>query len=238
MTYNSLPSTNQTLYQLASDRAIHFTVVSTFNQTNGKGYTGNQWQTDENQNLTFSFLLSEHLPFQKHLPILNMWIALSIIQVLTKWQIQAYIKWPNDIIIHHKKVGGILIQTKLAQNKIQYIVVGIGLNIYQTNFEGLPQASSIIKEYLIFNKPLDDCLLEMINHLEQSYKNFNPENYDQLINQYHGYLYKKDVVATYEFDGKLHNGILRKVDEDGHAIIEIEGYGLMTFMHKQIKLNY
>lgn len=213
-------------------------MVSTFNQTHGRGYTSNVWQSGENQNLTFSFLVVDELNIQKDLPILNMWVAISILSVLSKWQIKASIKWPNDMMVKGKKIGGILIQSKISNNRIKFVVVGIGLNIYQTNFTDLPKASSIIHAYPDFDKPLNDCLLEMLCYLENDYKTFNPENYAYIISTYHQHLFKKDQVASYEYNGVQCNGILRKINEEGNAEIEIENQGLMTFRHKEIKLNY
>ncbi|MXV38180.1 biotin--[acetyl-CoA-carboxylase] ligase [Flavobacteriaceae bacterium Ap0902] len=238
ITYKSLPSTNQTLYQLALEDPIHFMVVSTFNQTNGKGYVNNKWESTVNQNLTFSFLINRNLTVQRELPVLNMWVAVTIYEVLTNWQVPSKIKWPNDIIVHGKKVGGILIKSKISNNKITFSVIGIGLNIYQTNFENLARATSIKLEKPDFNKPLENCLMEMLYAFEKSFEDFNPLNYKKIIDLYHKNLFKRDEVATYEFDGMTKNGILRGIDDNGNAVIEIEGLGLMTFQHKEVKLNY
>ena len=62
-----------------------------------------------------------------------------------KTETKVEVKWPNDIIIHHKKVSGMLIEKKKIGNNV-YFIVGIGLNILQRNFQNLPKAGSILTQ--------------------------------------------------------------------------------------------
>ena len=103
-------------------------------QTAGRGQRGNTWIVAPGVNLTFSVLLYPNfLSLPQHFT-LNILVSLSIIDWLDRLGIPAQIKWPNDIIIHHKKVAGFLIENSSRAGKINKSILGIGVNINQTEF--------------------------------------------------------------------------------------------------------
>ena len=77
---------------------------------------------------------------------LNIWISTSIVAALSTYCDRVQIKWPNDIYIGEKKIGGILIENSIRGQLLANSIIGIGLNINQTDFEGLPRATSLAIE--------------------------------------------------------------------------------------------
>lgn len=236
--FEELDSTNQKLYQLATNGIEHKTVIWAKSQPHGKGYSGNLWKTEPGKNLTFSFLLNDFCLEFTELPVLNMWVAVCVQSFLTKCQFKAKIKWPNDIIISNKKCGGILIENKLSKTQTGFVVIGIGINLYQTDFAELTKATSLVLENPDFKMPVEDFMKGLLSEFEIREKLWTDKKFDKIRNEYHNCLFKKGKVAVYELDGKKYNGILNQVNLDGTAEITLENLGTNNYRHKELFLLY
>src|SRR5690606_24980837 len=105
---------------------------------------GSKWDVQPGKNLTFSVLVKDLLLGINEIFNLNAAVAVSIIEALEENNVKELaIKWPNDILAGNKKIGGVLIENSIKNNGEIFSVVGIGLNVNQTDFEGLPKASSV-----------------------------------------------------------------------------------------------
>lgn len=108
------------------------TILLTEIQTKGKGTHGRKWYTDEKNNIAFSFFLEADCEIKK-LEGITIEIAETLVEVLeTLYSISLQIKFPNDLVFHGKKIGGILTETKVRGEKVEAIIVGIR-NEYQSN---------------------------------------------------------------------------------------------------------
>lgn len=140
---SSCHSTNAVASEIAQNTLIEEGAIVIANeQTHGRGQRGNVWQSAPGMNLTFSIVLypnSENIdePFA-----LNMAVSLGINDYLLGIDEAFKIKWPNDIYRKEKKAGGILIQNAWKGHSWDYAIVGIGLNVNQTDFE-YPKAMAI-----------------------------------------------------------------------------------------------
>ncbi|MCI8759791.1 MAG: biotin--[acetyl-CoA-carboxylase] ligase [Clostridia bacterium] len=115
------------------------------------GTHGRKWYTDENNNIAFSLFLQANCQISQ-LENLTLMIAETIVEVFENlYDISLTIKFPNDLVYQGKKLGGILTQTKLQGELVKYIVIGIGMNTNQENFEEEIRkiATSIKKEFKI-----------------------------------------------------------------------------------------
>lgn len=162
-------STQKYIKEIAKD-APNGLVVVTKNQIAGIGTKGRTWYTAKNKNLTFSFLLKPKCDV-KNIENFTIKLAEVIVEVIKKkYGYDLGIKHPNDIILNSKKMGGILTEASILKNKVEQIVVGIGLNINQEEFEGEIKdiATSLKKE---FGKNFDifDLLGELLNEFEKIY---------------------------------------------------------------------
>lgn len=228
-------STNDEIINLLkSHDGIKELTLYTFDQTKGRGQYGNTWDTAPNQNLAFSMALLQKEVSQSDI-LFNFHTA-NILRdfIAKKTETKVEVKWPNDIIIHHKKVSGMLIEKKKIGKNV-YFIVGIGLNLLQRNFQNLPKAGSILtqtkKEFDLENwtKEMHAFFLEKV---------FEPVSLEEILDQYHHFLFKKDEVSVFEIDKIRQNGIIKKVDEQGYLWIDLENEGLKRFYHKEIKLLY
>ena len=159
---NAIDSTNDFLKDLTRNQLVdNFTTVVAQKQTKGKGQMGANWDSEEGKNLIMSILVKDVLQNIDEIFHLNVAIALSVLQVLQDCKVpNLSVKWPNDIMSDHKKIGGILIENSFKSDTKIESIVGIGLNVNQKQFENLPKASSMA---VISNTEFDlDILLNKI----------------------------------------------------------------------------
>jgi len=238
--YNSLDSTNLEAQRMLSmtPNLIEGTVVVAENQTAGKGQRGNQWASPIGLNLLSSYILHpKHLQPKQQFN-LNIISSLAIIDLLQELEIyNATIKWPNDIYIGKKKVAGILIQNNLSNHHIASTIVGIGLNVNQTEFDpSLPNPISI-KGSLSKNENLDlESVLDRVCYfLEKRYLQSKSKlGIQQLRKEYTNQMFRINEVASYMIDGKPQAGIIEGIDEMGKLVLRLEEH-LRVFDFQELR---
>ena len=139
-------STNEVLKKrISKNEASVPSVVCAEHQTEGRGQFANRWESQKGKNLTFSVFWPE-LPFGvlDHFQV-NKGVCLALVRVLRSYEIPAIkIKWPNDILSGNSKVAGILIENYLQGKELKSTIVGIGMNVNQSDFFGLFSGQFIV----------------------------------------------------------------------------------------------
>lgn len=146
---DSVDSTNEEAKRRIST-LDNLSVLSVVHQTSGKGQRQNKWLSEPGENLTFSIILkscqywrTDDLDAHDQFTISRV-TAESLVELLEIHGIQAWIKPPNDIYISDKKISGILIENCLSGSTLKHSIIGIGLNVNQTEFDpDLPNPISI-----------------------------------------------------------------------------------------------
>ena len=119
-------------------------VVWTEYQIKGRGQREKQWVSEPNKNLTFSIYKVFEQLLATDAFLISQAVTLGIFEFLQQMNCpKLKIKWPNDMLSEDAKIGGVLIENILSGNRIRASVVGIGINVNQTEFNGLPFASSL-----------------------------------------------------------------------------------------------
>ncbi|HVK18035.1 MAG TPA: biotin--[acetyl-CoA-carboxylase] ligase [Fimbriiglobus sp.] len=142
LVYDSVASTNDVAAALAADPANAGTVVLAGQQTAGRGQYGRVWQSRPGMSLLMSVILAPPEVLRRPV-VLTAWAAVGVGEAIrTLTGVQARLKWPNDLLLHGKKVCGILIEQGAGT------VAGVGLNLNQSavdfNEAGLPDATSLM----------------------------------------------------------------------------------------------
>lgn len=234
ISFDSLSSTNEYLIDLSKKDANSWTVIHAKNQTKGKGYAGNEWKVVAGQNLTFSFLLKTDYTFQEMI-YFNEWVSSVISLFLQRYSTDTKVKWPNDIILNNKKVCGVLIEN-FRSNKVMNSIIGIGLNVNQTDFSQLPKATSLQK---ITDKIYDikEIMTDLMSLFYEQYSILESKNFEQIHEKYLQNLFKKDQISQFRLNGKIINGVIKNVNDAGNLMIEINSV-LKEFKHKEIELIF
>ena len=114
-----------------------FVVVTAENQTAGRGQRGNKWNSNAGENLLLSILVrpGESLAVAKQFA-LSQAVALALHDAMLCYGIDVRLKWPNDIYVGDKKICGILLESIIGENNDNCVIVGVGINVNQTTFNG------------------------------------------------------------------------------------------------------
>ncbi|MEC7772407.1 MAG: biotin--[acetyl-CoA-carboxylase] ligase [Bacteroidota bacterium] len=233
-------STNQYLKDLLrSENPLDYTVVVAEKQLNGRGQMGTVWYSESSKNLTFSVLRRFDALSVKHQFVLNIAISMAVYDVLEEFLVpNVKIKWPNDIMSGSKKVCGILIENVLKGERVGQSIIGIGLNVNQTDFENLDKASSL-KRITGRNFDLDELLQKLLERIWLRLEAIESKTVTQLLPFYEKLLFRKDKPSTFtDGDGEMFMGYIRRVSSSGKLVIELEDRVFKEFDLKQVSLLY
>jgi len=155
--HEHLDSTNSYALKVLRDQNVpEGTIFYTENQTEGRGQVNNAWVSESADSLTFSVVLYPRFLTASDQFQLNKAIALGVYDYLSEHADGVRIKWPNDLLLGGKKVGGILIENQLKGSQLSCSVVGIGINLNQRRFPlALSGATSLYKFSRVSYVPME-----------------------------------------------------------------------------------
>lgn len=204
------------------------------NQTAGKGQTGSAWLSEPDKNLTFSLIIFPENISPSNQFYISKAISCAIIRVFDDIDSNFQIKWPNDIYFKDKKIGGILIENAIAGQKIVNTVIGIGLNINQTQFNDiLPNPTSLklikAKDFDI-DDVLDKILFEFENMLNTLYSN-KFETFDLL---YFNKLYRYNEFCLYKDKDGSFEAMILGTENSGRLVVTLKTGEIKKYDFKEI----
>ncbi len=219
----SVKSTNNyAIKLLAKSKPSNGTVVFTNNQTAGRGQYGTTWESDSQQNITLSVIVyPTFLPVNQQFN-LNICVAIGIVDFLKAKlpHSQVSVKWPNDIYLDNKKLGGVLIQNTLRSSVIRSSVIGIGLNINQTEFNPLLPNPVSLSAATGETYNIEELVPELLKAIEIRYLQLQNGNTDQLITDYLDCLYLKAIPSVFKRQNESSfNGTIQTINEIGQLVV-------------------
>lgn len=215
------------------------TVVSTDNQTAGRGQRGNTWESEPGKNITMSLLLKPTWIAAEQQFILSQIVSLAIVETLAQHTEGIRIKWPNDIYYQDKKICGILIENDITDGMIGRSIIGIGLNVNQKIFHGnAPNPVSLSqitgKEY-----DLEEIISEIASGIVCKYDllKSSAESFTNFQKKYAEYLYRKEGYHPFSTDeGEIFMARILRVEPSGLLVLEQERTGKTeAFAFKEIR---
>ena len=175
LTYRAVTgSTNDDALLAARSGAAHGSVFVADEQTAGRGRRGNAWHAAPGENLLFSALLRPALELA-HTSALTLAIGLALRDAIAPLiSADVLIKWPNDVLVGKKKLAGVLVESQLQGERLQAVVVGVGLNVASRQFpaEIATRATSLalLGAQRLAREPLLFELLEAIATRVENYQ--------------------------------------------------------------------
>jgi BirA family biotin operon repressor/biotin-[acetyl-CoA-carboxylase] ligase len=195
-------SNNFAMAKVREGLAFHGNVFFAYVQTAGKGQRGKKWETEPGQNITMSIVMEPFLRPPKQFE-LSVCIACACVDFLKQYSGDCFIKWPNDLYWLTKKVGGILIENIIQDNEWKSAIVGIGMNINQTQFpEHLPNPVSLRQITGISFSSLD-LARELCRNIETRYNQLRSSGFMDLLGNYNENLFKKNQVVRLKQGNKV-----------------------------------
>ncbi len=223
--FDEVGSTNEVAARLAAEGAFHGEVVICEHQTAGKGRRGRSWVSPARKNLYFSAVLRPELPPQRA-PELTLVAAVAIAQTLRDSNVEAGIKWPNDLHVGGRKIAGILTELTAEPDRVQHVILGVGVNLNASAADFPPELSEIATSVMLargekvpralFTAALWSRLEEWLDrHAEQG---FGPvrEEWKRLSST----LGQQVLVKTERAELR---GVAEDIDEGGALLVRTEG---------------
>ena len=234
---DAIDSTNSYLKKLLNKESLDdLSVVISKHQTQGRGRNGNIWSNKPSLNLAFSIYkrFSDFEIDKKFM--LNVISSISVYETLKKYNLlDLTIKWPNDIMAADKKIAGILIENNIRRNRIKYSVIGIGININQSEFKNLPNATSVFIETRKLNS-VEIVAQELQNTLKKNFDEFKNNERD-ILNTYNRLLYRKNEISNFSSNDTCNfQGEIIRVDINGEITIRKLNQQLSKYSESKIKL--
>ncbi|MCF8260597.1 MAG: biotin--[acetyl-CoA-carboxylase] ligase [Melioribacteraceae bacterium] len=208
----------------------HGTVVFAEFQTKGRGRKDREWVSQKGLNLTFSILITKKLK-KINVNLIHFAASLSVAQALENlFQLNINLKWPNDVLVGEKKIAGILLESISKGEKINRLVVGIGINVNQPTFSGKfniqPTSTKIELKRIVSRERL---LSEILNILESNYRTLRKDPL-KIMNDWRArckMIGEKIRIVDENIDKY---GILEDIDNEGYVLLKTNG--------KVEKINY
>ncbi|WP_282123934.1 biotin--[acetyl-CoA-carboxylase] ligase [Algibacter mikhailovii] len=233
-------STNSYLRRLYTQETLSdFTAVVAHVQTQGRGQMGTIWESQPSKNLTFSVYKRLVGVRPNDSFYISMSAALALMKTLELFSIpRLSVKWPNDIMSANKKICGILIENVMKQGVFESSIIGIGLNVNQTDFEKLPQASSL-KSILGIDYDMDQITVSIIQNLKVTFERLERNELKSLKEEYESYLFRKNKPSTFkDAEGSMFSGFIKGVSKSGKLQVLLEDQVVQHYDLKEITLLY
>ena len=209
-------STNDYLKEKLSTSNKKQTIIAyTYNQKKGRGQRNKEWISEPFKNLSLSLLIFPKNLSTKDIFYVNIFASVLLINFFKEEKIKRLeIKWPNDILSYNKKFCGILCESIINKHSVNKLIIGIGINVNQISFEGLPNACSIRK---ILKKEinLDSFTRRLIHNIKKNISFFKDTPKIKSLKIFNNYL---DNLCGY--------GTIKSYKISGGSKIEAEIVGL------------
>lgn len=216
-------STNEWCKRMSKENTEHGTLAVAEFQSDGKGRLGRKWVAPEGSSIMMSILLRPEFEPQ-YASMLTLVMGLSVAQAVRELGVEVTIKWPNDVVVSHKKICGILTEMGLQDGKIREVVIGLGINV---NLEEIQddlkdKATSL---YLETGEKYDrNRLIGLVmEKFEINYEKFVQTcDLSMILDDYNILLANKsqpvrvlDKLAPYE-------GVALEIDRDGALLVRVQ----------------
>ncbi len=206
-------------------------------QTAGKGRLGRSWQAEKNRGIYMSMVLYPDI-MPTEIPQITLVTGIAVMRAINNVTgLKTQIKWPNDIIINGKKLAGILAEMSAEMEKVNYVVIGIGINVNMKSFEGelKEKATSL---YIETGKRFKRSLIinEFVKEFEICYNEFCKNGFTPFVKEYNENCANAGK-AVKTVGGRTNiEGISKGVNEKGEILIETDK-GLTAVMAGEVSIR-
>lgn len=229
--YEAIESTNYTAKEFAvKDAKEGFTVVAD-SQKKGKGRLGRRWESPEGVNIYTSVILRPDIS-PVFAPQLTLVAAVAVAETIAKYlktgtncKLEPAVKWPNDILLNSKKVAGILTEMSSEMDKINFIIIGIGVNVNMAKEmfpEDLRSIATSLKEETEKEISRTDFIQTLYLNLETWYKKYLKHGFAPVRKAWTGYFAMAGKIVKVQQTGKTLEGIALGIDNDGALLLREE----------------
>lgn len=170
--FKEIDSTQKYSKEMVNNNLKNGTIVITDNQTKGIGTNGRNWYSNIGKNITMTITVYPNVDVNK-LNNLTIDVARAMQKTIQDlYNINLNIKKPNDLIINNKKIAGFLVETGLIKQKVNYILIGVGFNVNEVEFNvEIKDIATSLKEEFKKDFSREDIIVNFIEDLENVINN-------------------------------------------------------------------
>lgn len=204
-------------------------------QTAGRGQRGNSWHSRRGENLLLTMLVRPRFLAPERQFLLSQAVALAVRDTLRECGIEASLKWPNDIYVADKKLAGILVELDYEADYISQAIIGVGLNVNQTEFPPLERRPVSMR--LLTNRGYD--VMSVAERLLRSFLHRysmilgSPE---ALCSEYKRSLIGWQTSMRYTDASGSFVAKIEEVEPDGHLLLLRDDAALVRYAFKEVEL--
>lgn len=205
-------------------------------QTAGRGQRGNSWQSQGGQNLLLTLLLrpGSSLEVARQF-LLSQSVALAVHSAMKCYGIETSLKWPNDIYAGGKKLAGILVELDYSGAFVEQAIVGIGLNVNQTEFAPMDRVPVSMKMLLGKEVPVDSVLDDFLCCFSHYRSRLLYGCREALSAEYSGLLLGLGEERTYIDSNGPFPAVMEGVEPTGHLLLRRNDGTLSRYMFKEVE---
>lgn len=216
--FDTAPSTMDIALQLAMKGSPEGTVVVAESQAKGRGRLGRSWSSPKYKGIYFSVILRPKI-MPNEAPLLTLMSAVSVCEAIrAETDLTPQIKWPNDILFHHRKLGGILTELNAETDLSRFVVLGIGLNV-NNDKKSLPPGGTSLKEHKKHDISRVELLQEVLRKLEENYLVFQKDGGKAVIHKWSEWNITLGKRVKVTSQNELIEGEAKDIDVDGGLLI-------------------
>lgn len=234
--FDTIDSTNDYAKKIGNEES-EGTVIISEEQTKGRGRLGRNWHSNLSEGIWMSIILKPNIvPYKA--PFITLIAGASIVEALHKLGVNAKIKWPNDIILNEKKICGILTELSAEIERINHIVLGIGINVKTMEFsqEICDVATSLYKEnYIISRVDIVRNILLEFESMYLEYINNNSKEKVLDICRRHSAIIGKEIYTIRDEEKKLVRCL--DINEEGNLIIKRNDGSIKEIISGEISIR-
>ena len=230
--FDEVNSTNEKANELAAN-VEEGTVIIAEKQKEGRGRFGREW-TSPKGGIYVSVILKPKIS-SIDAPKITLIAGIAVAKVIKKLGFDAKLKWPNDILIHGKKVGGILTSISTKDGKIDYVIVGIGINAnvdISTSLKELQKSATSLKEEFKKEVSTEKIIEDILQEIEINYEifKFKKGNFAYLLNEWKRLSDTINKKVKIQMQTEVIVGEAVGVNRDGALILKLEDGSLKNII--------
>jgi len=212
---DKVSSTNDVAFSLAEKGEREIVVVVARQQTQGRGRFNRKWASPKDKGIYVSLLLRPSTT--QKLSLLPLVGALSVVKAL-KDIILLTIKWPNDLLVRGKKIGGLLSRSKISYKKIDFVILGLGVNVNSKKSELPKNATSLfIETGKLYS--IEFILKAILANFFILYRSFEKGNVEGIIKELEAYMETLHKEVKVSMDSRLIRGTALYLTDEGNLVI-------------------
>jgi len=222
--FDIVASSNEVARVWAQDGAPHGAVVTAGAQTVGRGRRGRSWSSPPGKGLYLSLILRPAPPTQtSHFTILAALATARAVEQQTG--LKTHTKWPNDILLHNRKIGGILSEAHLEQGQLDFLVIGVGLNVNLENAELPPRplfpASSLLLET---NRewPIETLRQVWLSEMDELWRAYGAGAWGAARAEFERRCVGLGQSVRVVMENETYQGVATGLDDDGILLVQTE----------------